>query len=206
MNEQKDSILYTYYNNVYLNITNACPCSCEFCIRRTTDSVGSSGSLWLSHNPSFEDVKAAIDSFDFSGFSEAVFCGYGEPTSSFDVLIATAQYLRSKGIKTRLNTNGLGCLIHKRDIVKEICDNIDFISISLNASNAEKYNAIVHPSFGIGSFEAMLDFGRECRKYTENVMFTVVDIIGEEEINECRKVAESVGVPLRVRTYTASYE
>ncbi len=206
MNEQKDAILYTYYNNVYLNITNACPCSCEFCIRRTTDCVGSSGSLWLSHNPTLEDVKAAIDSFDFSGFSEAVFCGYGEPTSSFDVLIGAAQYLRSIDIKTRLNTNGLGCLIQKRDIVKEVCDNIDFISISLNASNAEKYNSIVHPSFGIGSFEAMLDFGRECRKYTENVMFTVVDIIGEEEINECRKVAESVGVPLRVRTYTASYE
>lgn len=206
MSEKKDSILYTYYNNVYLNITNACPCNCDFCIRRTTDSVGDSGSLWLSHNPSFEEVKAAIDEFDFTNYTEAVFCGYGEPTSSLDVLIKTAKYLREKGIKTRLNTNGLGCLIHKRDIVKDICDNIDYISISLNAPNAEKYNAIVHPVFGIKSFDAMLDFGKQCRKYTENVAFTVVDVIGEEEIAESKKVAESVGVKLRVREYTPDYE
>ncbi|MBQ3970398.1 MAG: radical SAM protein, partial [Clostridia bacterium] len=168
--------------------------------------VGDSGSLWLDHSPSFEEVKAAIDEFDFSNYKEAVFCGYGEPTSSLEVLLKTAAYLRSKGIKTRLNTNGLGSLIHKRDIAYEICDNIDFISISLNASNAQKYNDIVHPSFGLKSFDAMLDFGRECRKYTENVMFTVVDVIGQEEIALCREVAQSVGVPLRVRTYTANYE
>ena len=160
MSEKKDEILYTYKSNVYLNITNACPCNCEFCIRRTTDTVGESSSLWLSHNPSFEDVKAAIDSFDFTDYTEAVFCGYGEPTASFDVLIKTAKYLRQMGIKTRLNTNGLGNLIHKRDITKEICDNIDFISISMNESDAKKYDAIVHPVFGIKSFDTMLDHAR----------------------------------------------
>ncbi len=205
MSEKKDEILYTYKSNVYLNITNACPCNCEFCIRRTTDTVGESSSLWLSHTPSFEDVKAAIDSFDFTDYNEAVFCGYGEPTASFDVLIKTAKYLRRIGIKTRLNTNGLGNLIHKRDISKEICDNIDFVSISMNESDAEKYDAIVHPVFGIKSFDAMLDFGRSCRKYTENVAFTVVDVIGEEEIAECRRIAESLGIPLRVRKYSKEY-
>ena len=90
--------------------------------------------------------------------------------------------------------------------MKDICDNIDYISISLNAPNAEKYNAIVHPVFGIKSFDAMLDFGKQCRKYTENVAFTVVDVIGEEEIAESKKVAESVGVKLRVREYTPDYE
>lgn len=206
MSEKKNEILYTYKSNVYLNITNACPCNCEFCIRRTTDTVGESGSLWLSHNPPFEEVKKAIDEFDFSNYTEAVFCGYGEPTSSLEVLIKTAKYLREKGVKTRLNTNGLGCLIHKRDIVQEICDNIDYISISLNAPTAEKYEAIVHPVFGIKSFDAMLDFGRECKKYTDNVAFTVVDVIGEEEIKQSQQVADSVGVPLRVRAYTPSYE
>ncbi len=202
MSEKKDEILYTYNSNVYLNITNACPCNCEFCIRRTSDSVGESGSLWLSHNPSFEDVKKAIDNFDFSGYSEAVFCGYGEPTSSFEVLIKTAKYLREKGIKTRLNTNGLGCLINKRDITKELCENVDFISISLNASNAEKYEAIVHPVFGIISFDAMLDFGRKCKEYTDNVAFSVVDIIGETEIEASQKIADDIGIKLRVREYT----
>lgn len=202
MSEKKDEILYTYNGNVYLNITNACPCNCEFCIRRTSDSVGESGSLWLSHNPPFEDVKCAIDLFDFTNYKEAVFCGYGEPTASLDVLLKTAKYLREKGIKTRLNTNGLGCLIHKRNIAKEICDNIDFISISLNAPTAEEYNDIVHPSFGIKSFDAMLEFARDCRALTENVALSVVDVIGKDKIDACQKIADGLNIKLRVRVYT----
>lgn len=202
MSEKKDEILYTYNSNVYLNITNACPCHCKFCIRNTNDSVGESDNLWLSHNPEFEEVRAAIDAFDFSDYKEVVFCGYGEPTSSLEVLIKTARYLRSKGIKTRLNTNGLGSLIHKRSIAKELCDNIDFISISLNAPTAEKYEDIVKPVFGIKSFDAMLDFARECRKYTENLMFSVVDVISKEDIAECQKIADEIGIKLRVREYT----
>ncbi|MDE7389583.1 MAG: TIGR04100 family radical SAM protein [Lachnospiraceae bacterium] len=202
MSEKKDEILYTYNSNVYLNITNACPCKCEFCIRNTSDSVGESDNLWLSHNPSFEEVRAAIDEFDFTNYSEVVFCGYGEPTSSFDVLIKTAQYLREKGIKTRINTNGLGSLIHKRNIAKEICDNIDSISISLNAPTAEKYNAIVHPVFGLKSFDAMLDFAKECRSYTENVALSVVDVMSKEDIEACQKIADSINIKLRVRVYT----
>lgn len=202
MSEKKDEILYTYNGNVYLNITNACPCNCEFCIRRTSDSVGESGSLWLSHNPPFEDVKNAIDAFDFTGYTEAVFCGYGEPTASLDVLLKTAQYLREKGIKTRLNTNGLGNLIHNRDITKELCGNIDFISISLNAPTAEEYNSIVHPSFGIKSFDAMLDFARDCRALSENIALSVVDVIGEEQIAACQKIADRLNIKLRVRVYT----
>ena len=45
MSEKKDEILYTYKSNVYLNITNACPCNCEFCIRRTTDKEPSRNKL-----------------------------------------------------------------------------------------------------------------------------------------------------------------
>ena len=202
MSEKKDEILYTYNSNVYLNITNVCPCHCNFCIRNTSDSVGESSNLWLSHNPTFEDVKAAIDAFDFAPYSEVVFCGYGEPTSSFKVLVKTAQYLRSMSLKTRINTNGLGSLIHGRSIVKELCENVDFISISLNAPTAEKYNEIVHPKFGIKSFDAMLDFARECKRYTENLMFSVVDVISEEDIEACRRLADEIGIKLRVRVYT----
>lgn len=201
MSEKKDEIVYTYNSNVYLNITNACPCNCEFCIRRTSDAVGESESLWLSHKPTFEDVKNAIDSFDFTGYGEAVFCGYGEPTAALDVLLKTAQYLRSKNIKTRLNTNGLGSLINKRSIEKELCENIDFISISMNAPTAEKYCEIVHPVFGIESFDGMLSFAQECKKHTDNLAFSVVDTIPSEDIEVCRKIADDMGIHLRVREY-----
>lgn len=201
-----EEIIYTYKNKVYLNITNKCPCACTFCIRSQKDAIGSADSLWLNHNPSFEEVKKAIDNYnDVKTCDEIIFCGYGEPTNSFDVLIETAKYIRKNlKIKTRVNTNGLGNLINEKNIAKELCDNIDAVSISLNCSDKEEYFKIVRPKFGIESFNAMLDFAKECRKYTENVAFSVVDVIGDKEIAKCRKIAESLNIPLRVRKFSGS--
>ena len=54
-----EEIIYTYKNNVYLNITNKCPCACTFCIRSKTDAIGEASNLWLNHNPDFDEVKKA---------------------------------------------------------------------------------------------------------------------------------------------------
>ena len=205
MSNQNQEILYVYKNKVYLNITNKCPCACTFCIRSKKDAIGNASNLWLDHNPSFEEVKVAVDSFNFDGYDEIIFCGYGEPTNSFDVLIKTAQYLRKKlNIKIRVNTNGLGRLINERDISEELCKNVDFISISLNCSNKEDYLKIVRPKFGIKSYDEMLDFAKKCKKYTDNVSLSVVDVIGEDEVEKCRKIADNLGITLRVRKYDSS--
>ena len=200
---QNEEILYIYKNKVYLNITNKCPCACTFCIRSKKDAIGNASSLWLNHNPSFEEVKKAIDDFNFDGFDEVIFCGYGEPTNSFDVLVQTAKYLRHKfGIKIRVNTNGLGSLVNERDISKELCDNVDAVSISLNCSNKEDYLETVRPKFGIKSYDEMLDFAKKCKKHTDNVMLSVVDVIGKEEVEKCQKIADDLGIALRVRVYS----
>lgn len=202
---ENEEIVYVYKNKVYLNITNRCPCACTFCIRSKKNAIGEASNLWLDHSPSFEEVKQALDNFNFDGYDEVIFCGYGEPTEAFDVLVKTAQYLREKlHIKLRVNTNGLGSLINGRDISKELCDNVDAISISLNCSNKEDYYKIVRPKFGIESYDEMLDFAKKCRRYTDDVMLSVVDVIGDEEVEKCRKVAESVNIPLRVRKYDNS--
>ena len=200
MASTSEEILYVYKDKVYLNITNKCPCACTFCIRSKKDAIGDASNLWLNHNPSFEEVKAAIDAFDFNGYNEIIFCGYGEPTNSFDVLVKTAQYIRSKlGIKIRVNTNGLGSLVNGRDISAELCDNIDAVSISLNCSNKDEYLKTVRPKFGIESYDAMLDFAKKCRAYTPNVALSVVDVIGDEEVAKCQKIADKLNIPLRVR-------
>ena len=49
----------------------------------------------------------------------------------------------------------------------------------------------------------MEKFAVDCKKYIDNVKFTVVDCIGEENIEKSKKVAEKLGIPLRVREYTA---
>ena len=200
-----EEIVDTYKNKVYLNITNKCPCACTFCIRSKKDAIGSADSLWLNHNPSFEEVKQALEGFNLENCEEIIFCGYGEPTNSFDVLIKTAKYIREKlKIKTRVNTNGLGNLVNERNIVKELCENVDAVSISLNCSNKEDYLKTVRPKFGRKSYDAMLDFAKECKEYTDNVMLSVVDVIGNEEVEKCRKIADSINIPLRVRKYDNS--
>lgn len=198
-----NEIVYSYKDNVYLNITNKCPCACTFCIRSQKDAIGSANSLWLEHNPTFEEVKSALDNYNLDNCKEIIFCGYGEPTNSYDVLMETAKYIRENyKIKTRINTNGLGNLVNNKNIAEELCQNIDAVSISLNCSNKEDYFKVVRPKFGIESFDAMLDFARDCKKYTDNVMLSVVDVIGEEEIEKCKKIADSLNIPLRVRVFS----
>ncbi len=197
-------IVYEYAGGLYLNLTNECPCKCAFCIRDKMETLGSASEMWHETQPTFEDIKSALDSFDTSKYSEAVFCGYGEPTCALENLIKTAKYIKEKyGFKIRVNTNGLGNLINKRDITDELCDIADEISISLNAPDAQRYLKITRNDFGIESFDAMLDFTKKCVEKNGNVRMTVVDVITDEEIEQCRQIAESIGAKFVSRKYTA---
>lgn len=201
------NIVYTFENHVYLNITNACPCRCKFCIRNNGDSVGDADTLWFSgHSPSFDEIKSEIDAFDFGSYAdEIIFCGYGEPTCAYENLIKTAKYLKEKmpQCKLRINTNGLSDLLNKKPTAKEICENLDIVSISLNAPTSEKYEALCHPTFKEKAFPAILKFAEECKNYDVTVKFSLVDVISKEDIADCQKLADSMGIPLRVREYTA---
>ena len=49
------NILYQVHNNLYVNLTNRCPCACTFCLRQTMDSVAADdATLWLEHEPEVE--------------------------------------------------------------------------------------------------------------------------------------------------------
>ncbi len=89
-------IIYTYKNEVYANITNKCDCACTFCIRSQKDAIGDATSLWHTVDPTYDEIIAAIDAFDFTGYEEFVFCGYGEPTCALNILEKTAKYVKEK--------------------------------------------------------------------------------------------------------------
>ena len=188
-----------------MNITNRCPCRCTFCIRQNGDGVGSAASLWHHGDPTAEEVVAALRDFDFTPYNEVIFCGYGEPTCALDALKAASAYLRETypAILLRLNTNGLGDLVNGRSIAAELGEYVDVVSISLNAPTKEKYLAVTRPSFGEESFEAMLNFARACKETVKKVMLTVVDVIPPEDIEASQKLADELGIALRVREYTA---
>ena len=48
---------------------------------------------------------------------------------------------------------------------------------------------------------AMLDFAYKCQKRGINVVMSVVDVIGEEEIAACQQLCDNKGLTLRVRKF-----
>lgn len=201
------TIFYKFDGKMYINITNGCPCDCVFCIRKNGDSIEDNDSLWLEHEPSFEEICAAFEKFDKHGITEAVFCGYGEPTVRADMLIKTAEYIKSKTeMSVRVNTNGLVRLINKDFNIERFKGVVDSFSISLNAPTSRRYNEVTRPSFGEKSFDEMLRFAGDVKALGIKTSFTVVDIITSEEIKECEKLAEKMGIPLRVRAYVTDNE
>lgn len=196
-------IIYKYYGGVYLNITNKCPCNCAFCIRSKGDAVGDAKEMWFDTEPTIEEIKKAIDDYDFSDVDKAVFCGYGEPTCALDNMIEAADYIRTvnPNIKLRVNTNGLSDLINGKPTAELICHHFDSVSVSLNEPDSEKYDKITRNPYNGKAFDAMLQFTKDCVAYCDDVRMTVVDVISPEDIEKSRKVCESTGAKFRVRSY-----
>ena len=188
--------------NIYVNLTNKCPCSCTFCLRNTKE-MAESNSLWLDTEPTVEEIIGEFEKYDLTQFNEVIFCGFGEPLTRLDDLLEVAKYLKNRNRNTpiRINTNGLANLIHKKEIAPLLKGLINTVSISINASNAEEYFRLTRNKFGIESYDAMLKFSVSCKEYVPNVIMTVVDCIGQEEIEACQVVCDTIGVPLRVRPF-----
>lgn len=186
--------------NMYVNITNRCNCNCTFCLRHLKEDH----KLWLKDGePSVEEIKQAFLNAPMDNVKEIVICGFGEPTIRLDDLIKVLKFIREKypQMKVRMNTNGLSDLEFGKSTALIFEGLLDTISISLNESTAQKYLDVTRSRFGIKSYNAMLEFASQCKKYIPNVVVTIVDIIGEAEIAACKKVCEQYGLNLRIRKY-----
>ena len=194
-----DTYAYELDGKLYINLTNRCSNDCVFCVRNGKESYFGN-KLWLSKEPSTDEVLAALPQ---TGYDEVVFCGFGEPTERIDVLLEVAAYVKKTYNKpTRINTNGLGNLVNGRDITPELKGLIDTVSISLNTPNKERYYELTRSKFGIGSFDAMIDFAKEAVKYVPHVvMTTVATTITKEEEAECQRICDNIGVKYRIRPF-----
>jgi len=194
-------IIYLFGEKPYLNLTNQCPCACVFCVRSLTTGWGSAHSLWHEDDPTWDKIERALAGWDFSKTNEVVFCGYGEPMCALEHLKRAAAWLKQRHphIALRLNTSGLGDLIHGRPTAQELAGLIDTVSISLNAPNAARYHELVRSPWGEAAFDAMLRFAQDCQQHVPSVKFSVVNVLTEEEIAQCHEIANRFGMPLRVR-------
>ncbi|MDE5855272.1 MAG: TIGR04100 family radical SAM protein, partial [Ruminococcus sp.] len=190
-------------NNLYLNLTNKCPCACTFCIRNNADGAYGSDPLWLEHEPTIDEILTDLNSRDLKKYTEIVFCGYGEPTCRLDTVLYVAHELKARldCPILRINTNGLSDIINDKSTAKELCDVMDIISISLNAGTKDEYMKVTRPKFD-NAWEAMQKFTANCvNEKSSEIIMSVVDVIPQEQIDASRKLAESLGAKLRVRTY-----
>ena len=59
------TIVYVFENTLYLNITNRCTNSCDFCVRTISDGYYSENSLWLEYEPSLDEILTALEKYKF---------------------------------------------------------------------------------------------------------------------------------------------
>jgi TatD family-associated radical SAM protein len=198
------TITYEVDSGLYVNVTNRCSNSCDFCIRKNDDGAYGSDSLWLQREPTVTEICESILSRDLSKYGELVFCGYGEPSVRlYDICeVARAVRVEYPEIKIRINTNGHSDLIHGKNTAPDYAGVFDTVSVSLNTPNAEKYVEICHPVYQKQAFYAMLEFTKNVKNYVQNTVFSVVrQFISEAELSECQRIADECGVYLKVREY-----
>lgn len=203
------TITYEVDSGLYINVTNRCTNNCNFCIRQNGDGAYGSDSLWLVREPTVDEVLADVFSRDLTKYSELVFCGYGEPTMRlYDIReIALGIKKRYPSIKIRVNTNGHSDLVFGTDTAPLYKDAFDVVSISLNTPSAEKYVEMCHPVYQKTAFDALLTFAKNVNKYVQSTLLSVVrQTLTPDELEKCRKIADDLGVTLKVRDYISKDE
>ncbi len=196
------TVTYIVDGALYINVTNRCTNNCEFCIRKNGDGAYGSDSLWLVREPTEQEILESVFSHDLSGFSEVVFCGYGEPSIRLDVIRNVALKIKEKcPVTVRINTNGHSSLYHGFDTAPLYEEAFDCVSVSLNTPSLDRYNEICHPVLD-GAYGAMLEFTGKVKSYVPKVILSVVrDFLTDEELAECSRIADGLGVVLKVRDY-----
>ncbi len=197
-NGRKETITYVINNKLYINLTNKCNLHCEFCQRERERNFMVKGYwVWVSRDPSVEEVIREIG--DPTKYEEIVFCGYGEPTLRFSALKEIAKWVKEKGGKVRVDTNGLMFTFLPKEKLRELKGLVDVWSVSLNAQDKETYNKVCRPAQG-DAFEKVVEFIKEAVKEGFEVVATAVDYEGVD-MKKTEELARSLGARFRGRIY-----
>lgn len=197
-------ITYVVGDALYVNVTNKCSNRCDFCIRNNGDGAYGSDSLWLTREPTAQQIIDSVLAENLAKYSELVFCGYGEPTYRLADVRCVALAVKEKfpETKIRINTNGQSDLILGMDSTPLYKDAFDTVSISLNSPSAAGYDKICHSLYGKNAFYSILSFAKRVKEQVSDTVFSVVgDFLTDGEIAECHRLAKECGIPLRVRDY-----
>lgn len=199
-----NNLVYILDGKIYINLTNMCTNDCIFCLRRDKDDVCGQD-MWLkSEKITSEDVIEQLNKYEDKIAKGITFCGYGEPTMKFEVLKQVAEYIKQNYPDTfiKVNTNGHGNVINKKDILPELKGLVDEFSISLNAQNSDLYKELSQPKID-NAYESMKDFAK---KAYENGFKTTLSVVSgykdyDVDLALCEKIAKDLHASFRNREW-----
>ena len=201
------TIVYRFKNGIYINLTNRCPNLCTFCIKTKWAMQLDGHNLDLAgQEPTAEEILADLEKELQTPAQEVVFCGYGEPTMRLDTVLQVGQTLKKHArypqFKIRLNTNGLGNLINKRNIVPELKTAVDKVYVSLNAENETLWQKLMHPAPEYkNGYSSVKEFIQSCAQAGfEKVAASCVENTGAD-IQAVKELALSLGAEFNDREY-----
>ncbi|WP_258405014.1 TatD family nuclease-associated radical SAM protein [Shewanella psychrotolerans] len=181
----QSTLVYDIRNSRYLNITGRCTLRCQFCPKHNGSKQIHEYQLALDHQPKANEIIPLLG--DVSQFEEYVFCGYGEPTLNLTTLIEVATEVKRQGGKVRVNTDGLGNLFHRRNILPELAPVVDSLSISLNADTEEAYLRHCKPKLK-GAYQAVNEFIKLAPDYIDKVQVSAIDGLEGVNIERCEAI------------------
>jgi TatD family-associated radical SAM protein len=199
-----------------INLTNACPNCCVFCVRDrqvgwNRDSSGQLVNLYLKRDPSYAELKSAVlgKLADPSGKVDLIkFCGYGEPALKLREILLLSRLIKRQtrttnpGVKLMINTTGWPLLTNypNRDVMKMLKRaGLDVLSVSLDAPNAELYGKWVKPEIDPHeAFELAKKSIRLAKEAGLEVRITAVDFGPFTKYPELRRQFEELSLSLGV--------
>ncbi len=196
--DTKPQIVYKICDSLYINTTTQCTNECRFCIRFYDDFV-KGHNLRIKKDPDVSEVLQEIRNYQ-GNFKEIVFCGFGEPFMRLDFIKKVSQELKKNNIYIRIDTNGQGNIINKRNVLTELDGLVDEICISLNAPRENLYNEICRPKLGNDVYNGIVEFIKEAKKIIPHVVITFLDF-PEIDIDDMKRKAHELGVSYRLRHY-----
>lgn len=194
--ESDPTLVYDIRNSRYLNITGRCTLRCQFCPKHNGSKQVHEYQLDLARQPKAKEIIPLLG--DVQSFDEYVFCGYGEPTLNLATLLDVAKAIKAQGGRVRVNTDGLGNLFHRRNILPELAPCVDSLSVSLNADTQESYALHCKPKLK-GSYGAVNEFIQLAPKYIKSVEVSALDGLEGVDIKRCQQIIEDAGCKFKYR-------
>ncbi|MCA6070035.1 MAG: TatD family nuclease-associated radical SAM protein [Endomicrobium sp.] len=198
-----NTISYVFGKNLYLNITNRCMMACPYCVKRKWSNKFNGNNLKLEKEPSSKEVMESIE--NPKKYNEIIFCGYGDPLVRLEEVKEIAKWIKDNDGKVRINTAGLANRYHGKNILPELKDLVDIVSISLNGATPQEHNRLNNPIYKEESFNEILNFAKEAKNYIPEVVITAVEFPGFD-VSKVSALAKKIGVRFRSRPYLSENE